>query len=180
MIILGVLADTHVPDRARKLNPKIEAIFREAGVAALLHAGDICSPEILEQLGQIAPVHAVQGNRDIWWLGHLPLNMTLNFEGVQIGLSHGHNGFSGYITEKLSYFIRGYQVNRYYRRLNPIFPNAKVFIFGHTHRPENTWINGKLLFNPGPSIKLSWGPVEPSVGLLRIDGGVIEGEIIPL
>jgi putative phosphoesterase len=180
MLTLGVLADTHVPDRARKLNPRIETIFAKAGVTAILHAGDICSPEILEQLGQIAPVHAVQGNRDIWRLGHLPLNMTLNFEGVQIGLSHGHNGFSGYITEKLSYLISGYQVSRYHRRLKPIFPAAKVFIFGHTHRPENTWVKGTLLFNPGPSIKLSWGTIEPSVGLLRIEGDTVAGKIIQL
>jgi len=89
MLTLGVVADTHVPDRARLLNPKVTDIFREAGVVAILHAGDICSPEILDQLGGIALVHAVQGNRDIWRLAHLPPQISLQFEGVNIGLTHG-------------------------------------------------------------------------------------------
>jgi len=180
MLTLGVVADTHVPDRARLLNPKVTDIFREAGVVAILHAGDICSPEILDQLGGIALVHAVQGNRDIWRLAHLPPQISLQFEGVNIGLTHGHGGLSGYVTEKLSYLISGYQVTRYQKRLGKIFPEAKVFVFGHTHRSENTWLNGTLIFNPGPAIKLSWGTIEPSVGLLHIQDAKVEGEIIPL
>ena len=41
------------------------------GVDAILHAGDISRPRVLAQLAEIAPVHAVAGNRD-WGLG-LPL-----------------------------------------------------------------------------------------------------------
>ena len=35
-IILGVLADTHIPDRARLLHPDVDKVFRQAGVEARL------------------------------------------------------------------------------------------------------------------------------------------------
>ncbi len=61
---LGVVADTHVPDKAKTLNPQVLAILRQAEVSAILHAGDISSPGVLTALGEIAPVYAVLGNRD--------------------------------------------------------------------------------------------------------------------
>ena len=41
MTSLGVLADTHIPDRVPELDPQIIQVFRRAGVAAILHAGDV-------------------------------------------------------------------------------------------------------------------------------------------
>lgn len=181
MLSIGAIADTHVPDRARQLNPKVMSIFSEYRVAAILHAGDISSPVVLRQLCEIAPVHAVQGNRDIWRLSHLPMKLSLEFGGVTIGLTHGHSSFSGYLTQKLSYLIKGYQFSRFQQRLKEEFPDARVIIFGHTHRSENTWSGKTLIFNPGPANKLDWGKVLPSLGLLHIqDSGQVRGEIILL
>jgi len=90
MITLGIIADTHVPDRVPQLNPRIFSIFREAGVQAILHAGDACSSDVLSQLGEIAPVHAVRGNRDSTRLAYLPRKLTLEFGGLTIGMMHGH------------------------------------------------------------------------------------------
>lgn len=178
---IGVLSDTHVPDRARRLDPRILDIFQDSGVGAILHAGDICTQVVLDQLGRVAPVHAVRGNRDIWRLAHLPLKMKLKFEGVEIGLTHGHDGFTGYISQKLSYFIKGYQLKRFQQRLRKTFPSAKVLVFGHTHRSENTWVKDILVFNPGPASALQWGRRAPSLGLLHIgNSGEVSGEIIPL
>ena len=82
MITLGVLADTHVPDRVTQLNRRVLEIFQRAEVNAILHAGDVSIPRVLEELKQVAPVHAVQGNRDIFYLRQLPMRIELNFEGV--------------------------------------------------------------------------------------------------
>jgi putative phosphoesterase len=181
MLTLGILADTHVPDRVRKIDPKVISIFWEARVAAILHAGDICSPAVLDQLNLIAPVHAVQGNRDIWRLSHLPMRLCLEFGGVTIGMTHGHGSLSSYFAQKISYLIEGYQFSRFQHHLKDEFPSASVVVFGHTHRSENTWSGDKLIFNPGSASKLRWGLVPPSIGLLHIwDGGVVSGEIIPL
>ena len=61
MTTLGVLADTHIPDRVNQLNPRVLEIFQQAEVNAILHAGDVSVPRVLEELGQVAPVHAVRG-----------------------------------------------------------------------------------------------------------------------
>jgi putative phosphoesterase len=181
MLTLGVIADTHVPDRARRLNPRVISVLRDAGAAAILHAGDICSPEVLRQLGEVAPVHAVMGNRDVWRLSHLPMKLSLDFKGITIGLTHGHGGLSGYFTQKLSYIIKGYQFTQYEKCLRMEFPTAQVVIFGHTHRSENTWSDDVLIFNPGPASKLRWGKVPPSIGLLHIQNdNKIRSEIVPL
>ena len=53
----GVISDTH-----GKLDARVFPLFR--GVAGILHAGDICGTEILEQLQSLGPVYAVYGNND--------------------------------------------------------------------------------------------------------------------
>jgi putative phosphoesterase len=181
MTTIGVIADTHIPDRASHLHPKVLTTLQEASVAAILHAGDICSSKVLDQLEVIAPVYAVQGNRDVWRLSHLPLNLSLEFEGVKIGMTHGHGGLANYLSQKLSYFIAGYQVAKFQDGLRRAFPQAQVVVFGHTHRSENTWSHGVLFFNPGPASQFRWGKEPSSLGLLHLqDGEVLKSEIIPL
>ena len=58
MTTLGVIADTHVPDRRPDLDPQILPIFLQAKVQTILHAGDVSSQKVLDQLSQIAPVLA--------------------------------------------------------------------------------------------------------------------------
>jgi predicted phosphodiesterase len=57
---------------------------------------------------------------------------------------------------------------------------VQAIVFGHTHRALNHRVNGVLMFNPGsphfPEVK----NVPPSVGLLHIRAGAVEGEIINL
>ncbi len=181
MLTLGIIADTHVPDRAPQIDPKVYSILQDAGVTAILHAGDICSPAVLETLRRIAPVHAVQGNRDVWRLSYLPMKLSLEFGGVQIGLTHGHGSLSSYFAQKISHFIEGYQFSKFQHRLKEEFPDARVIVFGHTHRSENTWSGDKLIFNPGSASKLRWSVIPPSMGLLHIqEGGKVTSEIIPL
>ena len=181
MLTLGIIADTHIPDRASQLNPKAVSLLREAGVTGILHAGDICSPEVLAELAEIAPVQAVQGNRDMWRLGHLPMKLSLEYEGVKIGLTHGHGGLTSYLAQKLSYLIEGYQFGKFQDGLRSMFPDARVIIFGHTHRSENTWSDGVLIFNPGPASNFHWGKVPSSIGLLQLqEGEVLNAEIVPL
>jgi hypothetical protein len=62
IVRIGVLADTHIPDRAKELHPDIIPIFQQHEVDRIIHAGDICVPSVLEQLTKVAPVDAVRGN----------------------------------------------------------------------------------------------------------------------
>ncbi len=94
---LGVIADTHIPDARRQLHPRVRLIFEQAGVSAILHAGDISIPRGLRDLEAIAPVVAVRGNRD--WFGFEDLRMVriIQVAGATIGLTHGHADLRTYI-----------------------------------------------------------------------------------
>jgi putative phosphoesterase len=178
---IGVIADTHVPDKAKALHPQVLPILRQSGVSAILHAGDISSPAVLAALGDIAPVYAVLGNRDWVFIRRLPLHRTLTFEGVTIGLTHSHGGLRNYIIGKFQYIAEGYNLERFKPRLLETFPTADVIVFGHTHRPLIRWVNGKLFFNPGSTCLADKRDIPPSLGMLCIQpGGRITGEIVPL
>lgn len=181
MLTLGVISDTHIPDRARQLDRRTLDIFQAAGVAAILHAGDVSTPRVLAELGELAPVHAVRGNRDWLALSQLPYHRRLEFAGVKIGLTHGHGRWWNYVLDRVEYITRGYRLEMFLPRLLQTFPDVRVIVFGHTHRPLEHWVGDVLLFNPGsphfPDIK----SITPSVGLLHIHaGGEVSGEIIAL
>lgn len=181
MITLGVIADTHIPDRARRLDPGISEIFRTAGVQAILHAGDVSTPGVLDQLRQIAPVHAVRGNRDVFALRELPQCSLLSFAEVRIALSHGHGSWLRYLVDRVDYVLRGYRIELFQPRLLKEFPDTNVIVFGHTHRPYNHRENGVLLFNPGSPHCPDGKGTAPSVGLLSIQTrGEVYGEIVSL
>jgi putative phosphoesterase len=56
-MVLGLVSDTH-----GWLHPRLVAALE--GVDAIVHAGDVGRPEILDALETVAPVHAVFGNVD--------------------------------------------------------------------------------------------------------------------
>jgi uncharacterized protein len=181
MITLGIISDTHIPDRAAGLQPQILPIFKKAAVQAILHAGDISSPLALEDLRQLAPVYAVRGNRDLFRSHDLPLSRALSFGGVSIVLTHGHFGWRGYLIDKVQFMREGYRLGRYQPKLLAAFPQARVIVFGHTHVALNQWVDGQLLFNPGsPHFPLIQNEA-PSLGLLHIEpGGLVKSELIYL
>jgi putative phosphoesterase len=181
VLVVGVLADTHIPDRANQLHPDIISVFQTARVELILHAGDICAPGVITQLEQVAPVKGVRGNRDWLFYRKLPLFRELELAGVPVVMTHGHGNFINYCIDKWYYYSEGYRLERYHHFLTRSAPQARVIIFGHTHYAENIWKEGQLLFNPG-SACMGWRPgKEPSIGLLRFySDGQVSGEIIKL
>jgi uncharacterized protein len=168
-----------VGDRVRGLTPGVlEAL---AGVDAILHAGDVIRRQVLDELAQVAPVHAVAGNRDFGM--RLPLDRVLEFDGVRLGLTHGHGGWMGYLQEKVLYLTVGYYMERYIRRVRARFAGQTVqaIVFGHSHRPVNAVVDGVLLFNPGSAGPDYYAPHHgPAIGRLTISGGTVRGEIVPI
>lgn len=180
MTILGVISDTHIPDRVPRLNDRVFEVFREAGVQQILHAGDIMSQAVLDELAQVAPVQAVRGNRDIWNLKHLPDRLQLDVEGVRIGLTHGHGKLADYVYEKFEIAIKGKRVGRYLRRVVADFPQAQVVVFGHLHVAGILNLDGKLVVNPGSASCPFPRSLKPSVGLLYVEAGQARAEIVEL
>jgi len=181
MTTLGVLADTHIPDRRPQLNPQVIQRFRKAGVAGILHAGDVSVPRVLKELEQVAPVYAVQGNRDIFYLRNLPMQIRLTFFGISIGMAHGHGTLSRYVTDRIHRRVYGRMVERYFKRMLQTFSDVDVIVFGHLHMPFNLHLEGKLLFNPG-STSSPWPKDAPATyGLLHLENGKEpQGEIIEI
>lgn len=178
---VGLVADTHIPDRAYELHPGLLPALRAAGVQMILHAGDVSRQPVLDQLREVAPVEAVRGNRD-WGLGqefHLVDRMDL--AGVSVALMHGHGGWMHYLIDKIFYIRDGYRFERYLPLLRRAAQGAKVIVFGHTHRVQCVWIDGQLIFNPG-SASFGYRRVSnPSWGLLSIfPGGNVKGEVFEL
>jgi uncharacterized protein len=181
MTTLGVLADTHIPDRVPKLHPRVFEVFQQVQVKAILHAGDVSVPQVLDDLKKIAPVYAVRGNRDIFALRDLPLQIQVSFDGIVIGMAHGHGTFNRYMVDKIKRAIHGRLAESYLSRMLETFPEVDVIIFGHLHVPCNFHLEGKLLLNPGTT-SYPWPRSDPATfGLLHIyDGREPQGEIITL
>lgn len=164
MLTIGVLADTHVPRRARDLPASVYR--RLEAVDLILHAGDVLVAEVLERLAQLAPVHAVLGNNDVATLGGtLPATRELVLHGHRLGLVHDSGAREG--RE---------------RRMRRRFPAADCVVFGHSHIP---WCaraeDGFLLFNTGSPTDKRRQPAA-TMGLLRVEapGAPIQAEIVPI
>ena len=112
--ILGVIADTHIPDRASKIPQRALDLLSGRGVTAILHAGDLCNRGTLNLMGEIAPVHAIRGNADLRLVGQLPWVLRLEFDGVKIGMAHGHGNWFRYIPDKVHYILNGPRKFSYY------------------------------------------------------------------
>ncbi len=150
-VVLGVISDTH-----GLLRP--EAVDALRGSELILHAGDVGSLDIIDDLRRIAPVKAVRGNVDSSpWFDALP-----QIEAIEIG------GLTLYMLHDLK------QLD-----LNPAAAGFAAVICGHSHKPLNEVRQGVLYFNPA-----SAGPrrfnLPICVGRLRIRNGSITGEMIEL
>jgi len=159
---IGIISDTHIPEF-----PALpEAIWTHfAEVELIIHAGDLSSLSIIDELELLAPVVAVQGNiEEEAVVRALPIKRELLVGGLRIGVVH----------------ILGNAQNRA-KAARQEFPTARCVIFGHSHVPYNQEHDGQLLFNPGSATDRRRQP-ECSLGLLLIDDEAqqIKGEIILL
>ena len=180
-IRIGVLSDTHVPDRVGDLHPDILPSFKELIVDLIIHAGDICIPAVLQKLEEVAPVVAVQGNRDWWRIKQLPSHKIINIKEVKILITHGHGQLFTYLWDKVPYWLLGYRFERFVKKFSKWEPDFDIVIFGHSHRSENREVDGKLFFNPGSASDFGYMKQGPSIGLIEIgERRVIDARIIQL
>ncbi len=176
MTMIGVVADTHVPQRLAQLPDRLADALR--GVDLILHAGDITSRQVLVDLANIAPVQAVAGNADL--VGHgLPLTRVIDVDGRRIGLAHGHGGWAKYLVGKLRDRV-GYREEYYLKIVVESFGRVDAIVFGHTHRAFTERRAGVLLFNPGPVAPDYYNTAGPQIGLLRITAAGLEPATIAL
>jgi putative phosphoesterase len=180
-VTLGLIADTHIPDRMRKLHPAVLPIFEKAKVNRILHAGDISVPRVLRELETVAPVLAVRGNRDWFGFKDLPMQRILQVGDKRIGLTHGHGSGGLYLRDKLRFLLHGPQKFEFFmQRAMGLIQGVDVLVFGHNHEPMVKEVDGILVVNPGSACRQAFDIKPPSVALLTINGGNAKAEIIYL
>jgi uncharacterized protein len=156
-----VLADTHI--RAGRNRRLPDAVYDELRrVDVILHAGDVVTGDLLEELSAFAPVHAVFGNNDTVLLGILPETLTLDLDGLPVAIVHDAGPAKGRAA-----------------RLHKRFPDAALVVFGHSHLPVDAeGVAGQRLFNPGSPTERRHAPYR-SFGRLAIRAGrIVRHEIV--
>ena len=148
-----ILADTHVGDRTSEIEPALLRAVEAENPDRIFHAGDVCKPEAIERLSQIAPTDAVQGNRD-WFMGYrLPLECHHEINGVRITLAHGHisiwQWFMNYVVLFLFGTMSGHR--KFQAKLAKKYPGANVIVYGHIHVRHDEVMDGIRFLNPGVS-----------------------------
>ena len=149
MIRVGVLSDTH-----GYLPQSVIAALKGRNLDAIVHAGDVCSEQIMWQLELIAPLLVVRGNCD--WLPALQ-NLT-SVKKQQMGAT------LLLVTHKPENLVA--ELRRLKR--SELSASYIVGIHGHTHLPrfeqleDNVWV-----LCPGSPVEPR-GESGPSIAVLTL------------
>ncbi len=130
---LVLIADTHVPKRAKDLPAQVWRAVENADV--VLHAGDWVDAALLDEFERRSRrLLGVYGNNDGAELRRrLPATASATLEGVRFSMVHETGQAKG---REL--------------RCEALYPEADVLVFGHSHIPWDTASpNGLRLLNPG-------------------------------
>ncbi|KMO73620.1 metal-dependent phosphodiesterase [Mycolicibacterium chubuense] len=130
---LLLIADTHVPKRARDLPPQVWDAVDAADV--VIHAGDWVEPGLLDVLETRARrLVACWGNNDGDELRlRLPERADVELGGLRFTVTHETGGAAGREA-----------------RMARAYPETDVLVFGHSHIPwDTTAETGLRLLNPG-------------------------------
>lgn len=115
---IGILSDTHGMLRA-------EVVEILQGCEVILHGGDINKQKIIDELGEIAPVHVVRGNNDREWAEYLPESVTVEVCGLRIFMVHNKKD----IPKNLA--------------------GVDLVVYGHSHKYEERKAGRVQYLNPG-------------------------------
>ena len=160
---IGVISDTHIPDRAKDIPKKILEDF--AGVDMIIHVGDLVDLSVLKKLKSIcANTLAVWGNMDPAQVrSQLPEKEVIKVGKFKIGIMHGYGAPANLISLLGSVFKDD---------------NVDVIIFGHSHNGVNEKREGVLFFNPGSATDKVFAEYN-SYGIIEINDE-IEAKIIKI
>ncbi|MBP5959208.1 metallophosphoesterase family protein [Pseudomonas anatoliensis] len=147
----AIISDTH-----GLLRP--EALTAIQGCDLILHAGDIGSSDILDQLSQIAPVHAVRGNNDLNlpWAANIPDHLSLDLNSWQTLLIHDIADVPALLAA-----------------------NTRLIITGHSHKPLIEWRDNRLYLNPGSAGRRRF-KLPVTLALLDMRADALEPQLIHL
>jgi putative phosphoesterase len=161
---IGLISDTHIPTRARRLPTKVFEAFEK--VDFIIHAGDLVELSVIDELEQLAPVLAVHGNMDGPQVsGALPKLNSLKLFNWKIGVTHDPSTLYG--KSKMQEIAK----NNFFNAL----------VYGHTHSASIKWEKQTLFINPGsPTSPEPPFLSKPTVGRLKVTADAIFPEIVQI
>ena len=149
---LAILSDTH-----GLLRPEVLKYLNSSDT--ILHAGDINSQAVADQLAAIAPLYTVRGNNDKEWAEAIPHALTFTLDGMTFYMIHNKKE----VPADLS--------------------GVDVVVFGHSHKYVQEERDGVLWLNPGscgPRLfhqEITMMTAEIADGALRVEKVVIPHEV---
>lgn len=158
---LLLIADTHVPRRARDLPAQVWAEVDRADL--VVHAGDWVDACLLDALeARAARLLACWGNNDGPDLrARLPEVATAELAGVRVAVVHETGAATG--RE---------------RRVDRAHPGVDLVVFGHSHVPwDTTTPAGTRLLNPGSPTDRRRQPVA-TFTTLTLEGGAVSDVVL--
>ena len=158
-----VVSDTHAPRFWKACPPAVAA--RLEGADLILHAGDVCTPDVLDELAAFAPVRVVLGNNDgpevaAWGA---PETLELDLDGLRVAMIHDAGSKDGRLA-------------RMHRR----FPTAQLVVFGHSHIPLDQSDDQLRILNPGSPTDKRRQPHRTLAELAITDGRLASARILDL
>jgi uncharacterized protein len=130
---LLLIADTHVPKRARDLPAQVWDEVARADV--VVHAGDWIAPELVDELtARSDRLVGCWGNNDGPEVrSRLPERADVTLAGLRLTVVHETGAAGGREA-----------------RMARLYPDTDVLVFGHSHIPwDSTTSTGLRLLNPG-------------------------------
>lgn len=148
---VGLISDTH-----GLLRPEAKRAL--AGCDRLIHAGDIGTPDVLDELAELAPVTAIRGNVDRWAVD-LPVTEVVEIAGRCVYVLHDLKSLD----------------------LDAAAAGFAAVVSGHSHQPRIERREGVLYVNPGSAgprrFKLPIAVALLDVGATGLDARIVELEI---
>jgi hypothetical protein len=162
-VLVAIISDTHIPRRAKALPASCVERLRAADL--IVHAGDLTTMPVLEELREYGEVVAVHGNADDCAVqAALPERLDLDLAGRRVVVVHDGGRRIGRLA-----------------RLRRKFSGAEAVIFGHSHMPlHETSAEGDFqIFNPGSATDRRREP-KHTMGLAHASSDRLEFELVAL
>ena len=192
---IGLISDTHIPDHAEKIPNHVKELF--TGVDLILHAGDVYTSSVLDELASIAPVLAAEGDDDDWETirdERVKDKHILTVENVTILLVHMRPRPLSEHMELFNCSVSDYvklpppgDVSTWHEFTHKegAFGGGKdytrIAVFGHTHKAIMKRNKaGVILINPGSATFPNYKRESGTIALLTINFGKVEANIVQL
>lgn len=138
-IKIGIISDTH-----GLLRSEVTEILKKCDY--ILHAGDVDTPEILDELRLLGFIYVVRGNNDGYWAQNLRRSLNFTIGNIKFFMVHDKKD----VAWKLG--------------------DTQVVIYGHSHKYACEKIDGRLWLNPGSCGRSRFGQ-EATMAVMSVDQG---------